>query len=189
MVRRSTLVPLVAVALALPAAISAQDAMSAADLERAVLPLPPAQRAGATVMARDGEDVRIVRRGDGEFICIADTPGDDRFQAVCYHESLEPYMARGREQRKRGMTAMESIEARSEEIAKGTLEMPPHATLHQVLAGADWDGDLSTAQRLTVIYVPFATAEDVGLPAGSESGPWLMHEGKGNAHIMIITSG
>jgi len=187
--RRSRLAPIVAAALALPAAVSAQGALGATDLERALLPLPPAQRAGATVMAHDGEDVRVVRQGEGEFICLADAPGDDRFQAVCYNKSLEPFMARGREQRKAGMSAMESIKARSEEIAAGTLVMPEYATLHQVLAGPGWDGDPTNAQHLTVIYVPFATADDLGLPAGNASGPWLMDPGTGHAHIMIMGSG
>jgi hypothetical protein len=189
MIRRLGLASIGAAILSIPAAAGAQEAMRSADVERAVLPLPVAQRAGATVMVVEDNEARVVREGDGPFICLADAPGDDRFQAVCYHESLEPYMARGRELRKGGMSMMDAIAARDEEIEAGTLEMPSRATLHQVLGGADWDGDLSTAQRLTVIYLPFATTEDLGLPQGNTSGPWLMHPGKGTAHIMIMTSG
>lgn len=189
MIRRLGLASLVAGILAVPTGVAAQEAMRIADLERAVLPLPAAQRAGATIMVVEDDEARVVREGDGGFICLADAPGDDRFQAVCYHESLETYMARGRELRRGGMSSRDAIVKRQEEIEAGTLEMPASATLHQVLAGADWDGDLSAAQKLTVIYVPFATAEDLGLPAGNASGPWVMHPGTGTAHIMIMTSG
>ena len=90
---------LVLAALLVPSALAAQEAIAMADLERAVLPLPVSDRGGATVMVVENDEARVVREGDGEFICLADAPGDDRFQAACYHRSLEPYMARGRELR------------------------------------------------------------------------------------------
>lgn len=155
-------------------------------LERAVLPLPAAERASATVMAlRDGAWT-VAREGDGEFICLADDPADDRFHAACYHRSLEPYMARGRELRAEGVGGRESIERRWAEIEAGALEMPAHAALHQILADGEWDGDPAAARRLTVIYVPFASAAELGLPAdGSGGGPWLMFPDRPTAHIMI----
>lgn len=156
------------------------------EIGRAVLPLPESERAAATVMTlRDGAWT-VAREGAGEFVCLADDPSDDRFQAACYHRSLEPYMARGRELRAQGVAGRESIQRRWTEIEAGTLEMPAHAALHQLLAEAGWDGDPATARRLTVIYVPFATAAELGLPAdGSTGGPWLMFPGRPTAHIMI----
>jgi len=156
------------------------------DVDRALLPLPESERAAATVMAlRDGAWT-VVREGNGEFICLADDPRDDRFHAACYHRSLEPYMARGRALGAEGLAGRESIERRWAEIEAGTLEMPDHAVLHQVVGDAGWDGDVATARRLTVIYVPFATAAELGLPAeGSGGGPWLMFPGRPTAHIMI----
>lgn len=171
--------------LVAPQTAVAQDGMKVADIDRAVLPLPASERASATVVVVEDNDARTVREGTGDFICIADAPGDDRFQAACYHSSLEPYMARGRALRKQGMTGRESIAKRQEEITAGTLEMPAHGMLHQIFAGADWDGDVATANRLTVIYIPFATAEELGLPDGRADGPWLMFSGSSTAHIMI----
>ncbi|MDX1396620.1 MAG: hypothetical protein R3195_19725 [Gemmatimonadota bacterium] len=172
-------------ALLAPSALAAQEAIPMVDLERAMLPLPVSDRAGATVMVVENDVARVVKEGDGQFICLADTPGDERFQAACYHRTLEPYMARGRELRKEGLTSRESIAKRQEEIEAGELEMPAHGMLHQVFAEGDWDGDMATASRLTVIYVPFATAEELGLPDGRAEGPWVMFSGSPTAHIMI----
>lgn len=158
----------------------------ASPAELAIAPLPASQRAGATVLAlEEGEWVEL-RAGTGEWICLADAPGDDRFHAACYHRSLEPYMARGRELARQGLTDRGALERRWEEIDAGTLQMPPRSLLHQVIAEPGWDGDLSSARRLTVIYMPYATAADVGLPADpSGGGPWIMFPGRPTAHIMI----
>lgn len=158
----------------------------ASPAELAVTPLPEAQRAGATVLAREGGEWVELRAGAGEWICLADAPGDDRFHAACYHRSLEPYMARGRELAREGVTDRASIERRWEEIDAGALEMPAGSLLHQVVAESGWDGDPGSARRLTVIYVPYATAADVGLPEDpSGGGPWIMFPGRPTAHIMI----
>jgi hypothetical protein len=157
--------------LVVPQTAQGQSGLSATDLERAVLPLPERDRAAATVMVLEEDEARVVKQGAGEFICIADAPGDERFQAACYHSSLEPYMARGRELRKTGMTGRESIAKRQAEISAGSLDMPAHGMLHQVFAPGDWDGDMAAADRLTVIYLPFATAEELGLPDGRDDGP------------------
>lgn len=185
MSRRHRLIGLAAAAVLVPAGLAGQDAMRASDLEKALLPLPASERPSATVMVVENDRARTVREGDGAFICLADTPGDDRFQAACYHRSLEPYMERGRALRREGLTGRESIQKRWEEIEAGTLEMPSHAMLHQVFAGPDWDGTLEAAQRLTVIYLPYATAEELGIPAGGAEGPWVMFPGSPTAHIMI----
>ncbi len=173
---------LLAVLCAAPAALTGQTD----EVGRAVLPLPETGRAAATVMAlRDGEWT-VVREGDGEFVCLADDPGDDRFHTACYHRSLEPYMARGRALRREGVTGRESVQRRWAEIEAGTLDMPDRALLHQLFSEEGWDGDPTTLRRLTVMYVPFATAADTGLPEeGSAGGPWLMFPGRPTAHIMI----
>ncbi|MDX1578276.1 MAG: hypothetical protein R3266_07315 [Gemmatimonadota bacterium] len=173
--------PLAALAMLGAGPAAAQDAVALA-----VSPLPEAERASATVIRVEESGVVTLREGSGPFICIADDPSDDRFQAACYHESLEPYMARGRELRREGVTGRENIAVRREEIEAGTLDMPAYGLLHQLFApSADWSGDLSAASRLTVIYTPFATAEELGLPARRADGPWFMSSGEANAHIMI----
>jgi len=164
----------------LPRIASAQS-----EVERAVLPLPETERAGATVMAIEGSEYVTVREGSGTFVCLADDPGTERFHASCYHESLEPYMARGRELRAGGIEGRESVMKRAEEIEAGSLDMPEMGLLHQLFAQAGWDGDVSTATRLTVIYVPYKTEADVGVPTSRSAGPWMMFPGQPVAHIMI----
>lgn len=156
------------------------------EIARAVLPLPESERASATVMTLAEGAWTVAREGDGRFICLADDPGQEGFHVACYHRSLEPYMARGRELVAAGVTGRESIQRRWAEIEAETLEMPDYAALHQLLGEPGWDGDVSALRRLTVIYVPFATAADLGLPVeGSGGGAWLMFPGRPTAHIMI----
>ncbi len=156
----------------------------------AVLPIAEADRAGATILGYEDGGLVMLREGDGAFICMADNPSDERFQVLCYHKSLAPYMERGRELRAEGITGKANIEKRWEEIDAGELAMPRHpAVLHQLFGSDPAAATLENADslgRLTVIYMAYATAEDTGLlgqPAGSE--PWLMYPGKPTAHVMI----
>ena len=53
----------------------------------AVSAAPEDRRDGATVMGySNGGDLKVLREGSNELICLADKPGDDRFHATCYHE-------------------------------------------------------------------------------------------------------
>ncbi len=172
--------------LAGPVALMAANPLSGQDdVALAVSVLPEAEQSGATVRQNQDGTWVTLRAGSGAFICLADAPGDERFHTACYHESLEPYMARGRELRQEGVTGRASLERRWEEVDAGTLEMPSYAMLHQIFAGAGWSGDIATANLLTVIYVPFATAEDLGIPTSRSDGPWMMFPGEASAHIMI----
>lgn len=182
-----------AVALAV-GPVEAQEAAPAAASNDpavlAVLSIPEADRATATILGyQDGELVTL-REGDGAFICMADNPSDERFQVLCYHKSLEPYMARGRALRAEGISGKAGIEKRWEEIEAGELEMPRHpAALHQ-LFGSD-PAAVTTANadelgRLTVIYMAYATVEETGLLGQPSRGkPWLMYPGTPTAHVMI----
>ena len=156
-------------------------------VQTATLPLPASQRDAATVIARDGETWVTVHEGEGDFVCIADDPADERFHVACYHHSLESYMARGRELRAQGITGLESISTRWEEIDAGDLSMPEHpAALYSLSGSADWAGDVDDLGALSVLYVAYATPEQLGVPAEHQPGrPWLMFPGKPSAHIMI----
>lgn len=156
----------------------------------AVLPLPADFRAGATVMGY-GADVRLgeIRRGTNTMICLADDPRDNRFHVACYHRSLEPFMARGRELRSRGLGDAAVDSARFAEIARGAITMPASAALYSLSGPAgSFDpsaGTAASARPLFVIYVPFATAESTGLSTtGARGTPWLMSAGTPRAHIM-----
>ncbi len=156
----------------------------------AVLPIAEADRATATILGYEDGGLAVLREGTGDFICMTDNPADERFQVLCYHKSLEPYMARGRELRAEGISGKAGIEKRWEEIDAGELEMPRHpATLHQLFGSDPAAVTLENADslgRLTVIYMAYATVEETGLLGQPSRGkPWLMYPGKPTAHVMI----
>jgi hypothetical protein len=159
----------------------------------AVLPAPPGLRDAATVLGYrpDGRLARL-RLGENGIICLADDPREARFHTACYHESLEPFMARGREIRAQHGNKRELIDSlRLAEIRSGKLRMPQRAVLYQIFAEAD-SVDVATARvrgpsYLHVVYIPYATQESTGLTTDALRGiPWLMFPGKPWAHIMIV---
>jgi len=161
----------------------------------AVEAAPQPMRDGATVLGySDQMEIMILREGTNEMTCLADTPGDDRFHAACYHSDLEPFMERGRELSAEGYSSAEVREIRQQEIEDGTLSMPEKPmSLYSLTGSADaWDyetGTLQSARPLYVVYVPYATVESTGISASpaSEGAPWLMDPGKPWAHIMVGT--
>lgn len=161
----------------------------------AVHAAPDDKQESATVKGyNEAGDIVTLREGSNELICLADEPGDDRFHIACYHERLEPFMQRGRDLRAGGMdpAAVDSI--RRAEIEAGTLDLPDHPMALYSLTGpadsymADVDS-IAGASPLYVVYTPFATGEELGLPTRPTGNmPWLMEPGTPWAHIMI-TSG
>lgn len=175
------------------AAQAASGAASPADLQiaEAVSPLPEAMRSGATVLGYDGSGgLAVLRAGDGAMRCLADDPTDDRWHVACYHGSLEPFMARGRELRARGMEREELERIREEEIESGALPFPDHPAALYSLTGDPGSFDPETgrapeARALHVLYVPYATPEGTGLTVEpSRDRPWLMAPGRPWAHVM-----
>lgn len=153
-------------------------------IAEAVRAAPETMRDGAGVLgySPDGT-LATLREGTGSLICLADAPGDARFEVACYHKDLEPFMARGRELSAQGVTGGERQQTRWAEIEAGTLAMPTAPTALYVLSA---DSPEAEGQRRLVMYVPFATAEELGLPTSPSDGrPWLMMPGKPSAHIMI----
>lgn len=161
----------------------------------AVAPAPEDMQEEATVLGYDTEapgELVTLREGTNELICLADDPEDDRFHVACYHESLEPFMERGRELRVQGLSREDVVSTRQDEIASGDLPMPDHpASLYSLTGGTDsFDPETGTvssdASPLYVVYTPFATGDEVGLPTRPTGDmPWLMDAGKPWAHIMI----
>ena len=80
-----------------PAGLQSQQRAETWDIAAAVLPLPDSMRAGARVLIFRGPDLVEVRPGTNEMVCLGDDPAHNGFQASCYHKSLEPFMAKGRE--------------------------------------------------------------------------------------------
>jgi hypothetical protein len=160
------------------------------ELEAAVSPLPPEYRGDATVLKRDSSGMTVVlREGKGEMICLAPDPAAKDFHAACYHKSLEPFMARGRELRAAGVIGDQVDSVRFREVQRGTLAMPKEpAALYQYFGGRYDPGKQAVvgAQSLYVVYIPFATGKSTGLSEKpSETGPWIMFPGTPKAHIMM----
>lgn len=160
----------------------------------AVLPLPEDMREGAAVLGfRDAAPDRLVqlREGTNDMICLADKPGDENYHVACYHRSLEPFMARGRELRTEGKERDEIARIRREEIEAGSLEFPEHPAALYSRTGKAYDaqtGEIEESRGLNVIYMSYATAEETGLATAPANGaPWLMFPGLPWAHVMIST--
>jgi len=153
---------------------------------------PEGQRADATVLGYDESGGLVTLKGGGnELVCLADDPTDDRFSVACYHESLEPYMARGRELVASGIAdPNERHRIRWEEADNGALAMPEAPATLYVLTGSSFDARTDTVEDSYlrfVLYVPWATVESTGLtdsPLGPGT-PWLMDPGTAGAHIMV----
>jgi len=135
----------------------------------------------------------LLKQGSNQLSCVADDPTKDGFQSVCYHNSLKPFMDRGRALRAEGKSAQEIFDIREAEAKAGSLKMPDNpATLHLLEGGADatYDpagGTVSNVFYRYVVYIPFATAESTGLPTMpmTDGAPWIMDAGTHRAHIMI----
>lgn len=161
------------------------------EIAAAVLPLPDSMRTGARVLVYRGADLVEVRAGSNEMICLGDDPAHKGLQVSCYHKSLEPFMAKGRELRAAGVTKREAVDsARLADVKSGRIVMPSSAMLSSIFAESDsFDalaGPPEKHSALDIIYLPFATRESTGIseqPAVDR--PWLMFAGKPWAHVML----
>ncbi len=178
-------------AAAAPAQTPADRPDAARQVAAAVLALPDSLRASARVLGYAAGNRLVELRAGGPMVCLADDPADPRFHVACYHESLEPWMARGRALRAQGLgpTAVDSV--RFADVAAGRIRMPAAASLYSLNGRpGSYDpatGAVSAAQPLFVIYLPFATTATTGLPSlPQRNAPWLMHPGQANAHVMFV---
>ncbi len=162
-------------------------------IKTATLPAPEEDKDGAMVYGyNDKGDLVVLREGTNNLVCIADNPKKDGISVSCYSKKLEPFMARGRELNKQGLTFEERMKIRGEEVANGSLKMPDVPSMMYVYFGKqeNYDsktGALKEGKFRYVIYTPFATTESTGLPDKPHAPgmPWLMDPGTHRAHIMI----
>jgi hypothetical protein len=159
----------------------------------AVLALPESMRTGARVLGyRVANQLVELRAGTNGMICLADDPSIPTFHVACYHESLEPFMARGRALRASGVSGAQVDTVRFREIAAGTLAMPRTPAALYSLSGQEgsWDpatNAVTNGQPLYVVYIAGATEASTGLPARPVPGlPWIMFPGTPKAHIMFV---
>lgn len=153
---------------------------------------PAEFRAGAKVYGYDSNGKFVtLREGTNGYICLAPDYTMSMYYAYCYPESLEPFMARGRELIADGKRK-ERDDIREKEFKEGKLFIPQHpTTLYGYWGSAEKvnpeTGEMADAKRRYVIYMPFAKAADLGLSnqPNNLGTPWLMDEGSYKAHIMI----
>ena len=186
------LAPLVVRAQAAPAAAVVAPP-AAQQIAAAILPLPAEFRSDAKVLGYSGSAHQLVtlRAGKGPFICLADDPAQKEFHVACYHQSMEPFMARGRALRASGVVGDKVDSTRFAEVRAGKLAMPSHpASLYQLFGPPGTfdaaSGTAKKAQSLYIVYLPGATAASTGLSIKPAEGtPWLMFPGTPKAHIMF----
>lgn len=180
--------------LSISSAVSGEVGSSAEQIHAAVSAAPETLREGASVLGYDAEGSLVeLRKGAGELVCLADNPSDERFHVACYHRSLEPFMARGRELRAEGAERAEVVKTRGEEIAEGTLDFPSGPSALYSLTGppGSFDAEAQVVRdgtRVTSIYVAYATGEATGMSTSpvADGTPWLMAAGEPWAHIMKV---
>jgi hypothetical protein len=190
---------LVAMLISAPAALRGQAQGTATlptaeqQVAAAVLPLPEGMRAGAAVLGyRTPGALTELRKGSNGMTCLADDPAAPAFHVACYHESLEPFMARGRALRAEGVKGGMVDSTRFKEIKAGTLKMPSGPAALYSLSGpaGSWDpatNAVKEVRALYVVYIAGATSASTGLPTIPAPGlPWIMFPGTPKAHIMFV---
>ena len=162
--------------------------------DASTLPLPPELRGSAAIVAMDG-DARVtsLREGGGPMVCIADRPGDEVFDARCYHRDFIPYLYRARELYRDGLDR-EAVEERIEaELADGalTFALTPTAgyRMYGPIGALHDDGSWSDEMgRWQSVHFPRATSEQLGLVTDQEGAmPFMMASGTLWSHVMINT--
>ncbi len=181
------------VAQASPSAPTAPPPI-AQQIAAAVQPLPKDLRDGATVMGyKTGTKLEVIRPGKNGMRCLALYVTRPDFHVACYHDGMEPFMARGRSLREEGVTGAKVDSVRFAEVASGKIKMPVHATLYSITGKKEsFDpatGKITGASTLTVLYMPGATGESTGISTVPvANGPWMMFPGTPKAHLMISGS-
>jgi hypothetical protein len=190
---RNTLIGMAAFTLC-TGAVFAQGAIPPKDeqIAAAVLPLPENLREGARVIGYDPAGKFVTLREGKGMVCLSQYPKEPRFHVSCYHESLEPFMARGRELRAAGTPETQVDTVRFAEVKSGKLKVPNGpAALYQIF-GTGYEPStqaVKEARRLYVVYVPGATGASTGLPERPRGNdPWLMFPGTPKAHIMFTAT-
>jgi hypothetical protein len=189
---------LITLTSAVPTRVSAQAAADKTPLPTvdqqiaaAVLALPKDLRDGATVMGyRSADKLETIRAGKNGMTCLALFAVEKSFHVACYHNGMEPFMARGRALRAQGVKDARVDSVRFAEVKAGKIVMPKMAVMYQIFGKpTSWDaatGKVTDASNLLVVYVPGATPESTGLSAvPAQTGPWMMFSGTPKAHIML----
>jgi len=152
------LLPFVAIMLFLAGLSQAAATMDAQLVQQAVLALPAHLREGAAVVRFENGKRQVLREGDNGLICQPDDPDTPGIAIWCYPKSHDAYARRWYQLAAEGREPAAVNEIVADEIASGKLEWPQVAVNYNLRGGS-----LDNALSLTVVYVPFATGESIGI--------------------------
>ena len=173
------------ISISFTVSFAAEQKSSEKQIAETVRALPEALRDGAAVIGYDSKGKRtLLRAGTNEMICWTDDPNlsdaRGRFWVNCFPKSLEAFENRRRELSSEEEEALWKI--LDGEVKAGKLKVPKFAFHYTLRAHS-----AEAALHLTVIHIPYATAETLdGIstePSNIRS--WLMSEGTVGAHIML----
>lgn len=158
-------------------------------IQTALMAVPKAYKTGATVYGYNpsGELITL-RKGQNEFIALADDPKKKGFSVAAYKKELDAFMERGRQLRAQGKEFKEVFEIREAEVKAGTLSLPDKSTLYVFTGDVNPETqEIENTYLRYVFYIPYATGESTGLPTEPTppGHPWLMDAGTHRAHIMM----
>lgn len=182
---RPILAVLASIVIATPLAAQPDERAQAA----LVLRLIPAEaRSGATVVLRSAAGDRVVRRGEGPFLCVSDISPARRISLICHHRVLEERLRFERELGKATGLQGGELTARlcHEGEARG-MKVPNGAMEFTASVAVLTDGTIDRAATVyRLLWLPFATTASIGLPSEDpgEGRPWLHQSGSCGAHVM-----
>ena len=164
MFRLRGVVPWLVVLLATVPALGAQGVRPVAEqITAATQALPKEMRDGAGVMGyKVPGKLEWLRPTKNGMMCLADDPAEEQFHVSCYHDSMDPFMARGRALRESGVKGAQVDTVRFAEVKAGKIKMPAApASLYQIFGKKDAfdaaSGTVKQGNPLFVVYIPFAT--------------------------------
>ncbi len=175
---------LVTVVLASAAFAQTAPAPSNPEFDKALLPAPANQKAGAMIIKwKPDFTYDTLRPGTNHLVCYdrSGQPGQQPFSVECTSVANLKRVAQN--------LKIEAIpDAKAKQAAfdaaekDGTREKPEYGSPWLHLQGKDQ----ATARLHTTIAVPGATAQSTGIPEnGQQGGIWIMNAGTTTAHYMI----
>jgi hypothetical protein len=174
--------------------VFAQAPAPSAQIAAAVLPLPPALRAGAGVVRVDHQgQPHELRRSANGMVCLADTPGDSVFDVRCYQRTFVPFIYRAWRLAASGVPDSIIDRRIDAEVRSGKLKLPAGATAGYRMLGpiAGYDPRTNTVtdtiDAWQSIHLPYRTAAAIGLPTQEDgTHPYVMASGTYWSHVMIL---
>ena len=165
-------------------------------LSAAVLPLPAALRAGATVTESSPSGTpTVLRNGTNGYVCSAPAAADTTLALDCWHAEFAPIARRFAELEAKGINGDSARQEIEKEIRAGKLKTPTRPAVSYRMWGpiSAYDVAADTARTgmevWEMVHTPFRTGEELGLPTKAVVGttaPYVMGSGTFVSHIMIL---